>query len=59
MRVKVMSDTDENQEMAEYEQDMAWLAECKKGFYEWYDKSNKGSKEEKKVPYHHFMSKSL
>ncbi len=49
MREKVVSESDENQEIQEYHKDMEWLTQCKKGFYDWYDKSSKASKEEKKV----------
>ena len=51
MREKSVSDFDERAELEEYKRNMGWHEECKKGFFDWYDKHSKPSlsKEEKKV----------
>ena len=40
-RMKILSYQPETEELAEYEQNMSWLAVCKKGFYEWYNNKRK------------------
>ena len=40
-RMKILSYQPEAEELAEYAQNMAWLAVCKKGFYEWYNNKRK------------------
>ena len=40
-RMKILSHQAESEELAEYTQNMAWLAVCRKGFYEWYNNKRK------------------
>jgi len=57
VRENIPGKKDEKTEVEQYEQDIEWLHECRKGFMEWYNKSKKAQHEQKKVcKMFHFIS---
>lgn len=48
-RDKSLSEFNEEQELSDYTQCMAWFEECKDGFIEWYGRVQNASPEDRKV----------